>query len=102
MRLWRLTAAFAVVLVCGIRLPAQAPAPPVATFSGGVELVQLDVSVIDKKTRLPVTGLTASDFAVTEDGKPRPVAAFSAVNLPDRDMTAAAWTREVGPDVVTN
>ncbi len=36
----------------------------------GVDAVQLDVSVLDKERR-PVRGLTAADFTVLEDGKPR-------------------------------
>ena len=40
--------------------------PPV--FSAGVEVVRLDVIVLDRDGR-PVTGLTAADFAVEEDGR---------------------------------
>ena len=43
-------------------------------FKGGVDLVQLDVSVLDGN-RMPMRGLTAADFTVLEDGKPRPVRA---------------------------
>ena len=80
----------------------QVPQRP--TFQGGVDLVQLDVVVLDKNLR-PVTGLTANDFTLLEDGQPRPIAAFSAVTLPDVPPLAAgtaAWTRDVAPDVVTN
>ena len=42
------------------------------TFQTGVELVQLDVSVLDDK-RQPVRGLSAADFTVLENGVPRPV-----------------------------
>jgi len=54
-----------------------------STFRAGVDLVQVDVSVLDKERR-PVRGLTAADFTLLEDGKPRTIAAFSAVDLPRR------------------
>jgi VWFA-related protein len=49
------------------------------TFRTGVEAVSLDVSVLDKHRR-PVTGLTADDFTILEDGHVRPVIAFAAVD----------------------
>ncbi len=97
-----------IVLVAGslvLSLSArQAPdSPPV--FRASVDLVQIDVSVLDKN-RHPVTGLTAADFTVLEDGKARPIASFTPVDLPRRqpapEAAAAAWTRDVAPDVATN
>jgi VWFA-related protein len=74
--------------------------PP--SFRAGIELVQLDVSVLDD-TRQPVRGLTEADFTVLENGKPRPIRAFSAVDLPARNRgTEAVWTGSVPPDVGTN
>src|SRR4051812_3357101 len=60
--------------------PAQAPAPR-ALFRGGTDLVQVDVSVLDKK-RHPVRGLTAEDFSILEDGHVREIQAFTEVYLP--------------------
>jgi VWFA-related protein len=57
---------------------ASAQAPP--TFRSGVALVQMDVTVLDEDRR-PVTGLTAADFIVKEDGVERPIAAFTPVDL---------------------
>ena len=93
-----LTAAIGLVAV---HLQAQAP-PPRPVFRGGTDLVQVDVSVLDKK-RQPVRGLTAADFSIFEDGQPREIQAFTEVHLPDR-VTAqdASWTGEVPRDVVTN
>jgi hypothetical protein len=75
------------------------------TFRAGVTVVQVDVSVLDRQ-RHPVGGLTAKDFTVLEDGKPREIVAFTPVELPARTggqfANAAAWTRDVAPDVATN
>src|SRR4051812_21329221 len=67
----------------GAVILAQSPGSPQATFRSGVDLVQVEVSVLDKD-RHPVAGLTAADFTVREDGKPRPIIAFTAVSLPAR------------------
>ena len=71
---------------------SSAQAPP--TFRSGVALVQMDVTVLDDHRR-PVTGLTADDFTVFEDGVARPVAAFTAVNLPSGSSDADAGGRAV-------
>jgi hypothetical protein len=80
---------------------AQQPASQ-PVFRAGTDLVQVDVSVLDGKRR-PVRGLTAADFVVLEDGKPREIEAFSEVYLPDRVRgEAAPWVREVASDVASN
>lgn len=86
---------------CGLSLLAQEQrGRPV--FRSGVELVQIDVSVLDGK-RHPVRGLTASDFTVLENGVPRPVRAFNAVDLPAASPPGRAdWVSSVAPDVATN
>ena len=78
--------------------PTQAPAPQ---FRAGVELVQVDVSVLDRDRR-PVRGLEAEDFSIFEDGRPHPVAAFSEIVVPDADPPPTPWMREVAPDVRRN
>ena len=45
-------------------------------FSARVDLVSVAVTVADKHHRL-ITDLTASDFAVYEDGKPQTITAFA-------------------------
>lgn len=77
----------------------QEPAAP--TFSSSTDLVDVDVSVLDRN-RLPVRDLTAGDFTVLEDGRPRPIVAFSAVALPPRTRPPARWMTEVAPDVLDN
>jgi len=89
-------------LVLGALPFAQDASAPQLTYRTGIDLVQVDVSVLDKD-RHPVTGLKPDDFVVREDGKVRPIAAFSTVTLPPRPPEPpAAWMRDVGPDVITN
>jgi VWFA-related protein len=66
-----------VFILCGALLCAPAPLQQQQTpvFRGGVELVTLDVTVVDKDGK-PVKGLTPGDFAVNLDGQPRPVRAL--------------------------
>lgn len=82
-------------LVVGLKAQQQ----PV--FRGGTEVVQLDVSVLDKNRR-PVRGLAQADFTVLEDGKPQRIVAFDAVDVPDAVPPTATWMTRVTPDVTTN
>jgi VWFA-related protein len=77
----------------------RARTPP--TFRGGVDVVQLDVTVLDKD-RQPLRGLTSADFTVLEDGAPRPIMAVTSVDVPPASAPSAAWMRDVAPDVVSN
>jgi VWFA-related protein len=70
-------------------------------FRGGTDLVELDVSVLDKN-RQPVHGLRQEDFTILEDGNPQTLAAFSAVDLPEVTRPVTKWMDEVSPDVTTN
>ena len=91
-----------VVALLGLMASAQqAPPAQVPVFRGSVDIVHLDVSVLDKN-RVPVRGLTQADFTVLEDGKPQPIVAFTAVDVPDPEPPAAPWMRTVTPDVQTN
>src|SRR5262245_29580944 len=70
-------------------LPQQ-QSPPV--FRGGVDLVALDVTVVDRDG-VPVTGLTAADFTVTLAGQVRPVRALDFVTFggtPAVEVTSAS------------
>jgi Ca-activated chloride channel family protein len=53
----------------------------VPTFSSGVNLVEVYATVTDREG-LPVTGLRAADFVVTEDGIPQPISTFAAGEFP--------------------
>src|ERR1700753_726792 len=59
---------------------APPPAAPGAspTFRGGIDFVRVDVIVSDKAGN-PVSDLKATDFEVSEDGKPQKVETLSAV-----------------------
>lgn len=81
---------------------AQESNPPQLTYRTGIDVVQVDVSVLDSDRR-PVVGLKPGDFIVKEDGRIRTIAAFSAVTLPERPPEPpATWIRDIAPDVVTN
>jgi VWFA-related protein len=100
----RLLLTLLLILCAGVSLPLNITrAQSQSAFRTGVDLVQLDVVVLDRN-RQPVTGLTAPDFTITEEGQPREIQAFAAITLPGPAPAtgAAAWTREVAPDVATN
>ena len=72
------------------------------TFRTGVQLVRIDVSVLDDN-RQPVRGLQVSDFAVLEDGQPRPIRSFQAVDAASATATATAATAPIpAHEVATN
>ena len=54
---------------------------PLPTFRTGVDIVEIDVTVLDKD-RHPVKGLSAEDFTILDRDKPQPIVAFSAVDVP--------------------
>ena len=70
-------------------------------FRAGVEVVEVDVSVLDGKRR-PVRGLTAADFTIVESGRQQEIVSFSAIDVPEPARTPAGWMRDVPPDVRTN
>src|SRR5579862_7790756 len=98
-----LAALGAVAAVC----LAEAQQTPHPQFRAGVDLVQVDVTVLDKNHR-PVRGLTAADFTIIEDGKPQTIAAFSPVDVPDPPPVPivagkpVTWMRDVSSDVQSN
>jgi len=87
------------IMWCAALALSFAQQPP--TFRTNLDLVQIDVSVLDKRRR-PVLCLTADDFTVTIDGERRPVVAFKAVSPPSAAPPTAAWMREIAPDIATN
>lgn len=94
-------AAAGLVLAGGSLALAARQTPPQVTFRAGVDLVDVEVSVLDRH-RLPVRGLTAADFTVLEEGRVRPIVAFTPVDLAPRVMPPARWMEEISADTHTN
>ena len=87
-----------VLVAAAIAVASQQDLP---RFRSGIDVVQFTVTVLDQDRR-PITGLTAADFEVLVDGKPRPLAAFAAVTLPDDTSPAISASPLIAPDVHTN
>jgi VWFA-related protein len=77
----------------------QTQAPPV--FRSGVDLRQIDVTVLDKHRR-PVRGLTAADFTLLEDDVSQKIEAFSFVEVTAPVRSEPVWAAKAPADIVTN
>ena len=84
-------------LALGALSLVQDATTPQLTYRTGIDLVQVDVSVLDKDRR-PVLGLKPGDFVLKEDGKLKAIAAFSPVTLPVPPSEPAAPWIDVDPD----
>src|ERR1700730_2802101 len=69
-----------ILLLANVAL-AQQPDSENPTFHAGVALVKVDVQVVGRGGRV-VPGLTKSDFAVFDDGRPQNIAYFGHDNEP--------------------
>lgn len=67
------------LLALAVCLAAEDAHAQVPQFRSSIELTRVDVTVLDKRTRQPVRGLTADDFVVRIAGQVREVLAFSEV-----------------------
>jgi VWFA-related protein len=98
----RLVVAIALCFAATLVVVARQSTPaPQATFRAAVDLVDVEVSVLDRY-RLPVRDLTAGDFTVLEEGETRPIAAFTSVDLPSRVLPTARWMDDIVSDVDAN
>ena len=97
----RIAGAALCVLAVGAAARQDRPPQTPPIFRGGIDIVQVDVSVLDKK-RKPVRGLTAADFTVLENGKPQKIIAVSEVVLADEVASPPVWARAAPPDVASN
>jgi len=79
----------------------QQPQTQQPVFRAGIDVVQVDVSVLDKSRR-PIRGLTVDDFTVLENGVPQSIVAFAPVDVPDTSPLDTGWMRDVQSDVRTN
>lgn len=73
--------ALAWLVAISVAVRAQDGQQPTPTFRSEANYVQLPVRVLDARGEF-VSGLTQSDFRLSEDGKPQTITAFSAVNIP--------------------
>jgi VWFA-related protein len=64
------------LVLLAVAATTLAQEPP--RFPSAAEIVRIDAVVVDAAGR-PVTGLTAADFAIEEDGKPREIASFEPI-----------------------
>jgi VWFA-related protein len=88
-------------LLAGAPAGQQLPTPQPPTFRTEIDAVQIDISVLDKDRR-PIRGLTAADFTVLEDGQPRRIVAFQAIELPPVPATPPAGAASIAADVSRN
>lgn len=93
---------FAYVL-CGLLMAAgpvrsQETTP---TFRAAVDLELIDVLVLDEHRR-PVRGLTAADFTVLDNGKPRPILALTEVDLGVVERSSPSLASVAPDDVASN
>ena len=90
---------WAVAAAIGLVTTAHTQQP---TFRTTVNSVDVDVTVSDERGTF-VTGLTADDFEVLEDGKPQQIQTFSYIELPvERPSRFQPLGRPVQADVRTN
>ena len=82
------------VVAVSVALAAQT-AQQRPTFRSGIDLIEVDVSVIDGDS-VPITDLQPTDFSVTVDGEPRRVlqAHFDLLAKPERDAGRPAPAAE--------
>ena len=83
-----------------VTIQSQDQKPPV--FRGGIDLRQLDVSVLDKN-RQPVRDLKQEDFTILEDGRPQKIEAFAFVDVPGAaNANAPTWRSRASSDITSN
>jgi VWFA-related protein len=88
---------------------APAPTPPVADEPAvkiSTDLIQVDVTVTDRDGKI-VTGLTADDFEITENGQAQPITNLSFINRTRGGATVGgdnkgAVTNGTGPGASTS
>src|SRR5579871_2258219 len=86
-------------------LVGQQAVPEHPTFRAGINVVQLEVSVLAKDGS-PVRDLTAGDFTVLEDGRQQKIVAFNKIEVPEHDanvsLSVDSRRLQVGADIISN
>jgi VWFA-related protein len=82
--------------------PTAAQDPPPPQFRTGVTVTRLDVTVLDRRTRRPITGLTADDFVVRVGGTVQPVVSLAEIVVPGAAMVSAAAFVEAAEEIIRN
>ena len=78
------------VLAAGLTAFVLAGQQPMPVFRAGTKLVEVTVTVLDKKGNA-VTGLESADFTILDEGKPRPISFFRFDGAPPaEDMSRPA------------
>src|SRR5688572_4500829 len=94
MRPLRVHVPFCLLMLAALAVPeGRTQQSSQSSFRAGVEIVEVPVTVLSGK-REPVRGLRAEDFTILEDGKPRPVVTFAAVDVSTPAPTAVAGIAE--------
>jgi hypothetical protein len=93
-------AVFAAGFVCLVQAQDRPPGQQPPVFRAGVDVVQVEVSVLDDDRR-PVRGLTKQDFQVLENRKPQEIVDAQEILL-DTEPPPPAWAQAVSADVATN
>jgi len=89
--------AASVVIVGGLALTPTA-AQDTPTFRAGVEQVTVDAVVLDRDGE-PVAGLGREDFELRDDGEPREILSFEALNLTTEPVPLSREARRVATNV---
>src|SRR5688572_23228896 len=89
-------------LAVSLGLSQATPQTPPPQFRASVELMRIEVTVLDKRTRKPVRGLTAADFIVQVNGEAQQVEALDEVSVAGRDTGGTAPFVEAARDVASN
>jgi VWFA-related protein len=75
-------------------LPSAAAAQEPPTFASDVELVTVDAVVLDENGE-PVGGLTRGDFELRDEGEPREILTFEALEAPTAPVSVTREERRV-------
>lgn len=89
------------VLLAGSGLLARSAPQQAPAFRTNIDVARISVRVLDRDRR-PVRGLGEQDFEVLVDGKPQRIVAVDAEEASPPARPAAAWVRDVAPDIATN